>query len=102
MGKSKLYVSVTNHKIYNYPDDSPWDYEIAIQNDHVPIFHKLFKQISHLEMRNFYRAHLPYVPYHRDKDNHDIDLRTKKVYALIHEYGDNKTKKFIEQLPYFR
>lgn len=102
MEKSKLYVSVTDHRVYSYPDDAPWEYEIIIENDSVRVFRRLFEQIGQLEFRNFLRSHLPYVPYHYDRDNHDIDLRTKKVYALIHEYSDQNTKKFIETLPYFR
>lgn len=102
MSKSKLYVSVINHRVYSYPDDSPWEYEITIDNENVRVFHRLFEQMRGLEFRNFLRAHLPYVPYHLDSDNHNIDLRTQKVYALIHEYSDNETKKFIEALPYFR
>lgn len=102
MVKSRLYVSVTDHRVFSYPDDSPWEYEIKIKSEDVRIFRRLFEQISNLEFRNFYRSHLPYVPYHYDKDNHDIDLRTKKIYALIHEFSDKETQQFIEKLPYFR
>lgn len=102
MVKSRLYVSVTDHRVYSYPDDSPWEFEIAINNDHVRIFRRLFEQIGGLEYRNFLRSHLPYDPYHADRDNQEIDMRTKKIYALIHEYSDEETKQFIEKLPYFR
>ncbi|MBO1914854.1 hypothetical protein J4G37_59770, partial [Microvirga sp. 3-52] len=83
-------------------DDSLWDYQVTVPREYVPIFHELFKQTSDLEFRNFLRAHLPFIPYHYDKQNDQIDTRTKKVYALIHEFTDNESKLFIEQLPYFR
>lgn len=102
MPKQKLYISITDQRVYHYPDDSPWEYEIAIEPQFVPIFQRLFEQMNTLEFRNFLRSHLPYVPYHYDKDNHDIDVRTKKVYAIIHEFSDKPTKRFIENLPYFR
>lgn len=102
MKKCKLYVSLTDQRVYTYPNDSQWEYEVSITPDYIPIFHRLFEQVNELELRNFFRAHLPYIPYHYDKNNHDIDLRTIKVYALIHEFSDHKTKKFIEALPYFR
>lgn len=101
MQKYRLYVSLTDQRVFSFPDDSPWDYEINVTREYVPIFHRLFDQVNELELRNFFRAHLPYIPYHYDKNNHDIDLRTKKVYALIHEFSDDETKKFIEKLPYF-
>ena len=102
MEKYKMYVSVVNQQVYHQPDDSPWEYEVDVTKEYIPIFHRLFHQMDRLEVRNFLRAHLPYVPYHYDKDNHDIDVRTMKVYALIHEFTDDKTKRFIEKLPYFR
>ncbi|MBE1555457.1 transposase [Sporosarcina limicola] len=102
MGKVKMYVSVVHQQVYVHPWDSPWEYEVIMDKEVAPVFKRLFNQMDRLEFRNFLRAHLPYVPYHYDKDNHDIDLRTMKVYALIHEYTDDHSKRFIEQLPYFR
>lgn len=97
-----MYVSVMHQQIYHHPDDSPWEYEVNVDREYIPIFHRLFTQVDVLEFRNFLRAHLPYIPYHYDRDNHEIDKRTMKVYALIHEFTDEKSKRFIEKLPYFR
>lgn len=102
MKKCKLYVSITDQRVYHYPDDSPWEFEVEVNHSVVPIFNRLFKQMSDLEFNNFLRSHLPYVPYHLDYNNHEVDLRTQKVYAIIHEFSDESTKRFIEALPYFR
>ena len=64
MENLNIYVSVTDQRVYIHPDDSPWEYEVEVQREYVPIFHTLFEQINELEFRNFLRAHLPYVPYH--------------------------------------
>ncbi|MCZ2260714.1 transposase [Sporosarcina sp. G11-34] len=102
MSKHKMYVSVVNQKVYSRPEDSLWEYEVEVPQEYVKIFNGLFKQTEELEWRNFLRAHLPFIPYHNDRDNHEIDLRTQKVYALIHEFTDTESKRFIEELPYFR
>ncbi len=102
MKKYNLYVSVSDQRVYSYPDDSPWEFKIKVQQEFVPVFQQLFEQVNHLEFQNFLRSHLPYVPYHLDRDNHLIDRRMHKVYALIHEFSDRETKKFIEALPFFR
>lgn len=102
MSKHKMYVSIVNQKVYSHPDDSLWEYEVEVPQQYVKVFNGLFDQTAELEWRNFLRAHLPYIPYHNDRDNHEIDLRTQKVYALIHEFTDTKSKRFIEELPYFR
>lgn len=101
MSKETLYVSISDQRLYRYPDESPWEFKIEVDREMVPVFQQLFSQINNIEFANFWRAHLPYVPYHMDKENDQIDYRTKKLYALVHEYGDQESKEFIEQLPYF-
>lgn len=102
MAKYKLYVSITDQRVFHSPHDSPWEFEVEVERPFIAIFHRLFNQMNDLEFRNFLRAHLPYIPYHFDRNNHDIDVRTKKIYAIIHEFSDEPTKRFIEALPYFR
>ncbi|KXH86902.1 transposase [Sporosarcina sp. HYO08] len=97
----KMYVSVKDQQVYQYPDDSPWEYAVEIPRAYIPIFSRLFEQMNQLEFRNFFRSHLPYIPYHYDRDNHEIDKRSAKVYALIHEFTDEESKRVIEKLPYF-
>ncbi len=41
------------------------------------------------------------IAIHFDEQNDEVDKRLMKLYALIHEYGDQDTKKFIEQMPYY-
>ena len=101
MEKQKVYVSVA-HLTCNYsPTVSPSAFIIELEPVHARVFEKLFRQINSLEGANMFRAHLPFIPYHYDALNHDIEIRYKKIYALIHEFGDDKTKQFVEQLPYF-
>ena len=42
MEKYKMYVSVMNQQIYHHPDDSPWEYEVNVTSEYVPVFHRLF------------------------------------------------------------
>lgn len=102
MSKFPMYVSVTDQRVYSSPHVSPWEFKIHVERQYIPVFRKLFEQMNELEFENFLRAHLPYIPYHYDHNNHELDHRTKKIYAIIHEFGDQETKSFIENLPYFR
>ncbi|MDW0110187.1 transposase [Sporosarcina aquimarina] len=101
-GKYTMYVSVVHQSINMHQHDSPYEFEVQIPKDYVEIFNHLFDQTNELEFINFLRAHLPYVPYHYDRDNHKIDRRLHKVYALIHEFTDKDSQAFIEDLPFFR
>ncbi|GKV69426.1 hypothetical protein NCCP2716_19240 [Sporosarcina sp. NCCP-2716] len=100
--KVTMYVSVVNQQVLQFPDVSPYEFKVEIPKSYVDIFEHLFAQSGELEFRNFLRAHLPFVPYHYDRDNHHVDRRLHKVYALVHEFTDDDSKAFIEQLPFFR
>lgn len=97
----KAYVSIKSQQVYYYPDESPWEFEVVAERNIIPIFQKLFDQVRGIESSNFLRAHKPYELYHNDGENDQYDRRLKKVYALIHEYSNDESRAFIEQLPYF-
>lgn len=98
---AKIYVSVTHHQYYFHPDDSPWEYEIEGKPEVITILDELFNQKQEWEWKNFLRAHLPYIPYHLDPENDEVDLRLKKLYAVIHEYGTDDAKVLIESMPFY-
>lgn len=96
-----IYVSVANMSYSHVPVGAPCEFKLEMDERQAKVFKYLFKQIDSIEFHNMVRAHLPYIPYHLDSSNHEIDYRLQKVYALIHEFGDEETKRFVEQLPYF-
>lgn len=99
--EKNVYVSVANNSYSYMPLGEPCEFKLTMPSEKAEIFEYLFQQIDSIEFHNAVRAHLPYLPYHMDESNHEIDYRLMKVYALIHEFGDEDTKKFVEQLPYF-
>ncbi|SIT85764.1 transposase [Edaphobacillus lindanitolerans] len=99
---AKLYVSISGRQIHPAPHPYPWEFEIEANRKTELMMRSLFSQIDNVEWSNFLRAHLPAIPYHLDKENHEIDRRVAKLYAIVHEYGDEETKRFVEELPFFR
>lgn len=100
--KYTMYISLNHKLVLVDPHSSTWEYKVEVTKEVYPVFERLFSQMEQLEFQNFFRARVPYVQYHYDQDNDKLDLRLKKVFALIHEYTDEDSKKFIEQLPLFR
>lgn len=96
-----IYLSVANQSYSYEPLGLPCEFKLNLEDQQVKIFENLFLQLDSLEFHNIVRAHLPYIQYHLDEENDEIDARLKKIYALIHEFGDSQTKEFVEQLPYF-
>ncbi|QFF99775.1 transposase [Psychrobacillus glaciei] len=101
MSLNKVYVSIVHRKVYIYPDESPWEYEVNANREIIPVFEKLFNQLSSAETSNFWRAHIPIRYYHLDEENDEYDTKLKKLYALIHEFSNEESRSLIEKLPYF-
>ncbi|WP_449444927.1 transposase [Ureibacillus acetophenoni] len=99
--ETNLYVSVANNSYSYVPLGEPCEFKLKMPSEKARVFEHLFQQINSIEFHNAVRAHIPYLQYHMDESNHEIDYRIMKIYALIHEFGDEETKKFVEQLPYF-
>ena len=101
MNRHRVYFSLVNRTYYTNPHVGPWNFALNVDRQALDVFEKIFQQMQLLELQNIWRAQLPYIPYHLDTENDEIDLRLKKLYALVHEYGDADTKESVEQLPYF-
>lgn len=99
--EATLYVSISQLTCHHFPGNATGEFRLVLPSKFATVFQKLFQQINQLENGNIFRAHLPYIQYHEDQHNHSIDTRLKKIYAIIHEFGDPDTKRFVEQLPYF-
>lgn len=100
MKKQAVYVSVANLTC-NFQPGPSYEFVLQLEPQQARVFAKIFTQMNQLEASNAFRAHMPYIPYHMDALNHEIDHRLKKIYALIHTFGDDEAKQFVEQLPYF-
>jgi len=98
---TKIYVSISHHRYYYHPEDSPWEYEIEAEPEVLTVLDQLFEQKEEIEQKGFWRAHLPYVPYHLDPENDESDIRLKKLYAVIHQYTDEESKQHIETMPFY-
>jgi hypothetical protein len=99
---AKVFVSVMHHRYYLSPEDSQWEYEIEAEPEVLTVIDRLFDQKEEFESKAFWRAHVPYVPYHLDPENDGVDLQLKKLYAVLHEYGNEEAKQLIETMPFYR
>ena len=47
---TKIYVSVSHHRYYYHPEDSPWEYEIEAEPEVLTVLDQLFEQKEEIEM----------------------------------------------------
>ncbi len=87
MDRQRVYFSLANRTYYTNPYAGPWNFELNVDRQALDVFERIFQQMQLLEISNAWRAQLPYIQYHLDRENDEIDKRLMKIYALVHEYG---------------
>lgn len=92
--KEVYFVSIKNLTCNRCATHEPTEFKIALEPYKARVFQKLFQQLYRYETVNT-------IPINGESINNQIDTRYKKIYALIHEFGDEETKRWVEQMPYF-
>ncbi|MFK2824738.1 hydrolase [Bacillus sp. B190/17] len=95
--KNVYYISIANGEIMRQPNVSPWNFKIYATDDEITVLRGLFDSNYSTEWENFFRAHVPYVQYHYDRENDQYDDRLKKVYKMIYDLGDEEAKQHIKE-----
>lgn len=96
--KKTYYITVGSGEITQSRTDSAWDFKIEATDDEIIALRELFDQNYSTEWQNFFRAHVPYVQYHHDRENDAYDDTITQVYKMIYELGDSEAKSHIESM----
>ena len=95
--KQTYYVNVQSKEISKVKVGNNAIFTIIASDEDVMLLRKKFDVIDTTEMDNFFRAHVPIVPYHEDKSNDKYDQTLREIFQMIYQLGDEETKSFIKQ-----
>ena len=96
--KKTYFIDIGSGEISQSPSASVWNYKIEANDEEITLLREEFDQNYTMGLQNFIRAHVPFVEYHNDKENHMQDQSLIRVYAMIHQLGDDEAKKHIETM----
>lgn len=96
--KKTYYIDVGHGGISQSPTSSEWSYKIQATDEEITQLRELFEQNYSTEWQNFFRAHVPYVQYHYDRENDAYDQTIKQVYGMIYNLGDEEARNHIETM----
>lgn len=96
--KKTYYIQVGTGEISQSSTDSPWNFKIEATDEEITDLREMFEQNYSTDWQNFFRAHVPYVQYHYDRENDAYDETTKSVYGMIYKLGDEEARKHIESM----
>lgn len=98
MEKKTYYISVGSREISQMKTASPFELEIEATEDEIRRLREIFDEMYSADWMGFFRAHVPYVQYHFDKENDMIDQDLIKVYQMLYDLGKQETKQHIESM----
>lgn len=96
--KKTYYIKVNTGEITQTPTASAWDFKIEATDEEIIELREYFNQNYDNEWAGFFRAHVPFLEYHNDKQNDAYDATIKKVYGIIYQLGDQEAKSHIESM----
>lgn len=100
--KKTYYVSMAYGEISQIKTASPWDFQIEATDDEIIQLREYFDQNYSTDIQNFFRAHVPYIQYHYDRENDAYDETLKKIYQLIYKLGNEEAKQHIRSMGFIR
>ncbi|PFA64026.1 hydrolase [Bacillus sp. AFS015802] len=92
------YIEVATGEISRSSTDSEWNFKISATDEEITQLREVFDSNHSVDWQNFYRAHVPYIQYHYDRENDAYDDNLHQVYGMLHRLGDEEVKRFIESI----
>jgi hypothetical protein len=96
--KKTYYIDVGTGEISQSATSSTYSFIIQANDEEITELRELFDQNYSTEWKNFFRAHVPYLEYHYDRENDAYDNTIQQVYGMIHKLGDDEAKRHIESM----
>jgi hypothetical protein len=96
--KKIYYIDISSGEITQSASDSPWNYQIEATSEEIQTLRTYFDQNEKADLLNFFRAHIPFLEYHFDKENNVQDHQLKQIFQFIYQYGSDDTKQHIESM----
>ncbi len=98
MEKQPYYIEIENGEIQSQPDVSPWNFRVFANEKEIQSLRELFNKMNKADSDTFWRAHIPYRPYHIDPENDHYDQSMMSIYEKIYELGDDEARSHIKKM----
>jgi len=95
--KKRYYISVSHQLIQDVPNDSA-EYEVLMTETEVSKLRDLLEDLTKEDEYAFKRTFVPYKSADHDDAADEYNDRLIAVYAYLHEIGDEKTRRTIEDM----
>lgn len=98
MNRKKYYVSLQSREISQIKYGNNADFTIYATDEEIRMLRAKLDNMYEAEVGTFWRAHVPFIPYHKDSSNDDYDRGITEAFQMIYDLGDEEAKHHIEDM----
>lgn len=98
MEKKKYYISIGTGEISEVKYGNNDEFVVYATMEEIRQLRQLLNGMDQADFGTYVRAHFPFVPYHKDEENDQYDEKITEAYKMIHQLGDETTKRHIESI----
>ncbi len=96
--KNTYYVSIQAMKIMEHKGDAAYEFEIIASPEEVEALKEIITHMANADHASYWIGHIPYIPYHLDKENDQYDRSLIDAYQMIYDLGTDETKNHITSM----
>ena len=98
MERKKYFVSVASGEISQVQFGNNDDFTIYATDAEVRDLRAKMNVMHNAEIKSFWRAHVPIMPYHHDKANDQYNAGIQEAFQMIYHLGDEQTKSDMKDM----
>ncbi|WP_409304288.1 hydrolase [Peribacillus sp. SCS-155] len=97
--KKTYYVDLVAGDVIQAPgtEENP-SFKIQATDEEVRRLQSYLSENYSSDLETYFRAHVPYVEYHKDPADEHYDKTIIKLYSMIYELGDAEARRHIESM----
>lgn len=92
MDKQTYYVNVGSREIAQEPYGNKASFTIEATKEEIRLLRAKMDAMQEADFTSFWRAHVPFVPYHKDSSTATYDTEMAEAFQMIHDLGGEETK----------
>ncbi|HZW69174.1 MAG TPA: hydrolase [Pseudogracilibacillus sp.] len=96
MAKKTYYIDLQSREISQNKTYNNHHYQIEATHEEAMELRRLLTKVYDADVDAYWRAHIPFVPYHKDLANDQYDEAFTAALALVYDLGDEATRAYID------
>ncbi len=92
MDKKPYYVNVGSREISEHPYGNTASFAIRANKEEIRLLRAKMDAMQDADNVSFFRAHVPFIPYHKDSGTATYDTEMGEAFQMIHDLGGEEAK----------